>query len=277
MGRLSTLALACALAATFATCGRAEPGPAPGPVRVIGGYGLGCIAGAVELPAQGPGFQEIRSRRSTFWGHPRTIALLELLAKRAHTAGLPDLYMNDISLPRGGPIPGHGGHELGLEADIWLDVNPKPVLTLEQRENLEPPSVVRPDGRGVDPTIWTEDHAKLLRLAALLPDVDRLFVNPAIKQELCRTTTGDRTWLRRIRPWWGHAAHFHIRFRCPADQPECVQGAPIPPGDGCDATLQWWFDQLDLPPKPPSPPRKPPPLPAACRAIMDAPAAPARH
>jgi penicillin-insensitive murein endopeptidase len=278
MGCLSTLALACALTAALATSGRAEPpGPAPGPVRVIGGNGSGCIAGAVELPADGPGFQEIRFRHSVFWGHPRTIALLELLGQRARTAGLPDLYMNDISMPRGGPIPGHAGHELGLEADIWLDVSPKPALTREQRETIEPPSVVRPDGRAVDPAIWTEDHARLLRLAALLPEVDRLFVNPAIKQRLCETTTGDRTWLRLIRPWWGHAAHFHIRFRCPAGQPECAQGPPPPPGDGCDATLRWWFDQLDLPPKPPSPPRPPAALPAACRAIMDAPAAPARH
>ena len=48
----------------------------------------------------------------------------------------------------------------------------------------------------------------------------------------------------------------HIRFRCPADQRDCVQAAPPPPGDGCDATLQWWFDQLDVPPKP-SPPYQP--------------------
>jgi penicillin-insensitive murein endopeptidase len=267
------LALAGALVVAFAASAGAEPGPAPGPVLVIGSNASGCIAGAVELPSDGPGFQEIRFRHSVFWGHPRTIALLELLGRRARAAGLPDLYMDEISRPRGGPIPGHAGHQLGLEADVWLDVTPKPPLARDQREEIEVPSVVRPDGRAVDPAIWTEDHARLLRLAALLPDVDRIFVNPAIKQQLCETTAGDRAWLRLIRPWWGHAAHFHIRFRCPTGQPECAETAPIPPGDGCDATLRWWFDQLDQPPKPPSPPRPPAPLPAACRAIMDAPAA----
>jgi len=99
--------------------------------------------------------------------------------------------------------------------------------------------------------------------------VERIFVNPAIKKELCETVTGDRRWLRLIRPWWGHASHFHIRFRCPADQPECVSaGAPIPPGEGCDASLQWWFDQLDHPTKP-APTIHPAP-PAACRAILAA-------
>ncbi len=266
---ISAAALAWAVA-----CGAAsvpdEEGPAPGPVRVIGGNAAGCIAGAVELPPQGPGFQEIRIGRSTFWGHPRTIAALELLAREAKQAGLPDLYINDIGEPRGGPIPGHAGHELGLEADVWLDVTPKPDLPPAMREDLDPPSVVAPDGRRVDPGVWRPAHATLLRLAAGLPGVERIFVNPAIKRELCETTGGDRRWLRLIRPWYGHASHFHIRFRCPPDQAACLEPPPIPPGDGCDATLQWWFDRLDHPAAPP-PPKPPPPLPAACGAIMAAP------
>ena len=97
------------------------------------------------MPLDGPGYQAIRISRSVFWGYPRTIAALEeLLAKEARAAGLPDLYMNDISPPRGGPRPGHRRHQLGLEADVWLDVTPKPVLTPGQREFLEPPSVVEP-------------------------------------------------------------------------------------------------------------------------------------
>jgi penicillin-insensitive murein endopeptidase len=273
MARRSVRASLLAAALGWAAMCAAADGPAPGPVRVVGGNAAGCIAGAVELPEEGPGFQEIRIARSSFWGHPRTIAALELLAREAQQARLPDLYMNDIAAPRGGPIAGHAGHELGLEADVWLDVTPKPVLRPERREELQPPSVVRPDGRGVDPAIWRPLHATLLRLAAGLPDVERIFVNPAIKRELCETVTGDRRWLRLIRPWPGHASHFHIRFRCPADQPECIEPAPVPPGDGCDATLQWWFDQLDHPVAP-SPPVPPPPLPAACRAILAAPARP---
>ncbi len=250
----------------------------PGPVAIYGTNAAGCIAGAVKLPAEGPGFQEIRFGHSVFWGHPRTIALIELLAARAHAAGLPDLYINDVAAPHGGPIPGHAGHEIGLETDIWLDVGPKPVLSREQREAIEVPSLVRPDGRAVDPDIWRPEHARLLQLAATLPDVDRIFVNPAIKRQLCASTVGDRSWLHVIRPWWGHAAHFHIRFRCPPDQPACVDHTPpIPAGDGCDASLQWWFDQLDLPPKPPEPPHPPAPLPAACRAILGGPVPQSAH
>jgi penicillin-insensitive murein endopeptidase len=127
---------------------------------------------------------------------------------------------------------------------------------------------VRADRRGIDPGRWTPAVAALIKLAAGLPDVDRVLVNPAIKRQLCNEVTGDRTWLRLIRPWYGHAAHMHVSFRCPVGQAECVPVPPPPVGDGCDATLQWWFDQLDVPPKPPGPARPPRPLPAACKAIM---------
>jgi penicillin-insensitive murein endopeptidase len=243
---------------------------APDPVRIVGSNGSGCISGAIELPVDGPGFEQIRMSRSTFWGHPRTIASLELLAREAQAAGLPTLYMNDISARHGGPISAHAGHQIGLEADIWLDVTPKPALPPALRELIEPPSVVRADGRDVDKTIWRPAHVELLRLAAKLPDLERIFVNPAIKHNLCTSVTGDRSWLQLIRPWWGHASHFHIRFRCPADQQECIEPAPIPAGDGCNASLQWWFDQLEHP-TPPSAPHAPAPLPASCRAIMSAP------
>ena len=238
------------------------------PLRIVGGPGGGCIAGAVELPAEGPGFQTIRRSRSFFWGAPSTVAALEMLARQAQAAGLPVLYMNDISKPRGGPFPGvHASHMLGLDADVWLDVRPKPVLSAAERDALEVDSLVRTDGRGVDPARWLPDHLTLIRLATTLPGVDRVLVNPAIKRQLCLIATGDRIWLQRVRPWYGHSAHMHIHFRCPPGQAECRDQAPPPPGDGCDATLQWWFDQLDAPPRPAAALR-PPVLPVACTGIL---------
>jgi penicillin-insensitive murein endopeptidase len=243
--------------------------PAPGPLHIIGGPATGgCLAGAVRLPADGPGFETIHLNRSSFWGAPQTIAGIETLAREAADAGLPTLYVEDISLPRGGPMPGgHVAHQIGLDADIGLDMRPHAVLTGPARETVELPSLVRPDGHGIVPSRWSADVVTLLHLAATLPGVDRVLVNPAIKRELCDTVTGDRTWLQRVRPWWGHAAHMHVSFRCPAGQADCVPIAAPPKGDGCDATLQWWFDQLDHPTAP-SAPHKPPPAPAACKAIL---------
>jgi penicillin-insensitive murein endopeptidase len=246
-----------------------QQSPAPGPVHIIGGPRTGgCIGGAVSLPPEGPGFQTIHLDRSAFWGAPQTITHLEQLGLEAANAGLPTLLMEDISRSRGGPMPGgHVSHQIGLDADVALDMRPRPPLSDPDRSSIVLRSMVRADGRDIDPSAWSPRVATLLRMASELPEVDRILVNPAIKQQLCRQVTGDRSWLHLIRPWYGHAAHMHISFRCPAGQADCVPAPPPPAGDGCDATLQWWFDQLNTPAQP-SAPSKPPPPPVACKAIL---------
>lgn len=163
----------------------------------------------------------------------------------------------------------HASHMLGLDADVWLDVRPKAPLSLAQRNDVEVESLVTPDGRRVDPARWLPGTERLIRMATELPGVDRVLVNPAIKRELCETVA-DRSWLHLVRPWYGHSAHMHIHFHCPAGQTECRDQSPPPPGDGCDASLDWWFARLDQPavPPPPGPPAAAPRLPAACAAIM---------
>jgi penicillin-insensitive murein endopeptidase len=269
---LNLLRVAAFLVMTTVAAAAGQPGPSPGPLHIVGGPNTGgCIAGAVSLPPEGTGFQTIHLDRSAFWGAPSTIAHLELFGQQAAAAGMPTLLVEDISRARGGPMPGgHVSHQIGLDADVGLDMQPRPSLSDAERETIVLRSLVRPDGRDVDPAVWSPREITLLRMATALPEVDRILVNPAIKQQLCREVTGDRSWLHLIRPWYGHAAHMHIRFRCPVGQADCVQAPPPPAGDGCDATLQWWFDQLDAPPKP-SPPYHSPPLPAACKAVMAAP------
>lgn len=246
--------------------------PAAGPIRIIGGSpGGGCIAGAVALPESGPGYVTIRMTRSDIWGAPTTIERIQQLGVLARDAGLPDLLIGDISHPRGGPMHGgHMSHQRGLEVDIGLDMRPRLPLARAEREVHELITLVRPDRRGVEIARWNEGVVTLLRLTATLPDVDRVLVNPAIKKQLCEGVSGDRSWLRLIRPWYAHAAHLHLTFRCPAGQTECRDLTPPPPGDGCDASLQWWFDRLDAPPPPPrtGPPPRPPAMPPACKAVF---------
>jgi penicillin-insensitive murein DD-endopeptidase len=239
-------------------------------LRVVGRANAGCIAGAEELPPRGPGFVEIHRAESHFWGHPETIAGVESLAREAMAAGLGEIYVGDLSPRHGGPQAGaHVSHQRGIDVDIWLAAGPRPPLAEAAAESITPPSLVRPDGRDVDPARFTPAIASLIRLATELPDVDRVLVNPAIKAHLCRTVGADRGWLHRLRPWWGHSAHMHLSFRCPADQPDCVQMPPPPPGDGCDGSLDWWFAQLGKPPAPARPAARPA-LPAFCRALLGA-------
>ena len=111
------------------------------------------------------------------------------------------------------------------------------------------------------------------------PAVARIFVNPAIKQALCREAGSDRAWLAKIRPWWGHNYHFHIRLSCPSGDPECRSQTPPPPGDGCGRELDWWFTDEALHPAPSPPPRplRLADLPHACAALVAAPSGQALH
>ena len=65
-------------------------------------------------------------------------------------------------------------------------------------------------------------------------------MNPAIKRMLCQGPTRTATWGARVRPWWGHHDHFHVRLKCPAGSPDCEAQEP-PPDDGCGPSLAWWF------------------------------------
>ncbi len=162
--------------------------PAPGPPRVIGAYALGCIAGAVALPLEGPGWQVVRASRNRFWGHPSLIAFIRDFAGRARARGFADLWIGDLGQPRGGPMAfGHASHQSGLDVDVWLDLAPKPAVPAAAREDIRVASLVLPDETGIDPARWTPRHAALIRLAAESPGVERVLVNHAIKRALCRT------------------------------------------------------------------------------------------
>jgi len=250
-----------------------EVTPFPGPARSIGKPAAGCLAGAESLPFDGPGYQVIRISRDRYFGNPVTVSFVEDLGRKAKAAGLADFYVGDMSLPRGGPMPnGHASHETGIDVDIWDNLDPKPVLAPPDREDPPLPSMLTANGKSLDPARFSARLVTLLRLAATDPRVDRIFVNPVIKRALCqgefRAAVGDRAWLRRLRPWYGHDEHFHVRLACPAGSPDCVAQAPVPPGEGCDASLAWWFEPHPQPePKAAAPPRAPI-LPSACQRLI---------
>jgi penicillin-insensitive murein DD-endopeptidase len=245
--------------------------PAPGPARAIGSYTKGCLAGGEALPADGPDWQVMRPSRDRAWGHPMLIGFLQRLALAARSVGWPGLLVGDLAQPRGGPmLTGHSSHQVGLEADIWLTPMPERRLTRDERDEMSATDVVAADRNDVDPAVWQPEHRKLLETAARSPGVERIFVHAAIKRALCRDASGDRGWLRRIRPWWGHNYHFHVRLACPADGRDCQNQAAPPPGDGC-AELPWWFTPEGRHPKPgpPSRPLRVADLPPACAALVD--------
>jgi penicillin-insensitive murein DD-endopeptidase len=255
-----------------------KPKPAPLQARSIGFYARGCLAGAVALPINGETWQVMRLSRNRNWGHPKLIRFLERLADKAPTVGWNGILVGDLSQARGGPmLTGHTSHQVGLDADIWLTPMPNRELTREEREEMSATNVVAADRKDVDPAVWTPQHVAIIKAAAKEPEVERIFVNAAIKKALCRDAGHERGWLYKVRPMYGHNYHFHIRLRCPADNPDCQAQDPPGHGEGCGDDLDWWFTDAVLNPKPPAVPPKPKPplrmadLPPACRQVLVAP------
>lgn len=216
--------------------------PANLKARAIGSYARGCLAGGTSLAADGPSWQVIRLSRNRNWGHPAMVKYLERLAADVPAIGWRGLLVGDMAQPRGGPMPkGHSSHQIGLDADIWLREMPKERLTRQQREKPRYVSMVRKGTKRINKNVWTDDHAKLLRRAASDKQVARIFVNAAIKKALCDWAKGDRSWLRKVRPWYGHDYHFHVRLSCPKGLAGCKNQAAPPAGDGCGKSLAWWL------------------------------------
>ena len=256
--------------------------PAQLPAQAIGNYGRGCVAGAVALAPEGPGWQVMRPSRARNFGHPKLVTWIETIAARAKEDGWPGLLVGDMAQPRGGPmLTGHASHQIGLDADIWLTPMPNRKLTRDEREKLSATSMLKGDSLYVDPDIWTPGQAAILKTAASYPQVERILVHPGIKKKLCDTVKGDRAWLSKIRPYWGHNYHFHMRIKCPAGSVGCKGQEAVAKGEGCGEALAWWFtdEPWRKPKKTDKPPVKKKPvtlkdLPPVCAQVLDA-AAPA--
>ncbi|MHA6641122.1 penicillin-insensitive murein endopeptidase [Mesorhizobium sp. A623] len=252
--------------------------PAVAAPQSFGFYSKGCFAGGMAIATDGPTWQAMRPSRNRRWGHPTMIALIEKLSRDAVAIGWPGLLLGDISQPRGGPMTtGHASHQIGLDADIWFTPMPDRRLSISERENMSAVSLVNEKTHRVKENIWNPVYARLLRQAASYPEVERILVNPGIKKKLCDTVTGDRSWLHKIRPFWGHDYHFHIRIGCQPGSPSCKPQQATPMDDGCGKPLAWWFTEEPWRPnKNPDAPKARDlmtmaNLPKQCQAVLDAP------
>jgi len=242
----------------------------------FGGYAKGCLSGAAQLPETGPTWQAMRLSRNRNWGHPVLVDFIQDLSRKAaRMKGWNGIYVGDMSQPRGGPmLTGHRSHQIGLDADIWLRPGKNLRMSGTDREKVSAISMRRSRGAFTNAN-WTRGQFALMKAAAQDKRVARIFVFPGAKVAMCKAEKGDRAWLNKIRPWWGHHYHFHVRLKCPSGSRGCTDQAPPPPGDGC-ADAQKWVDDI-LNPPPPDPNRKPPKkrselvladLPNQCRSVL---------
>lgn len=251
------------------------PTPANLPPDSFGGYSRGCQAGAVQLPETGPTWQVMRLSRNRNWAQPTTVSFLQDLSAFAATQpGWAGLYVGDMSQPRGGPmLTGHASHQTGLDADVWMLPPTRLNLTRQEREDLSSIRMDRTNG-AYAVAGFSPQHMAVIRRAAQDPRVARIFIFPGGKVAMCNAETGDRSYLNKIRPWYGHNYHFHVRLNCPPGDAGCEPQTPPPPGDGC-ADAQQWVNNIINPPPPdpnavPTPARGPvrmAQLPGQCAAV----------
>ena len=265
--------------------------PAALPPASHGFYSKGCLAGGEAVAVDGPHWQSMRLSRNRRWGHPKTVEVVERLSRDVAAKGRNGILVGDLSQPRGGPmLTGHASHQIGLDADIWLRDMPSERFTVQEREEVSAISVLRKNTRTIDEKVWTDGHFDLIRTAASYPEVQRVLVHPAIKKKLCDTAGGDRSWLGKVRPYYGHHYHMHVRLHCQPGSPNCRKQKPVPAGDGCGKDLAWWLSDAPWKPAPkktgkkrivnPKLSKKPTvpkfktmaDLPRACRGVLAAPA-----
>lgn len=137
------------------------------------------------LGSAGPGWYRYETiNRDGAWGTAHTVATVEAVARQWHQAGhAVRLGIGDISLPHGGPIPGHRSHQRGVDVDI---------------------RVVRNDGREAPVKYWDSAYSRsrtqeLVNRLLATGEVDVIFFNdPHVEG---------------VRPWPNHDHHMHVRFK----------------------------------------------------------------
>jgi penicillin-insensitive murein endopeptidase len=203
--------------------------------EAVGDYSLGCLLGAQTFSGEESGLLISQMKRGRYWGHPNLIKILT-------SAGIEfkkinkTIIVGDLSQSRGGPtLSGHNSHQTGLDVDIWFKMfksSNLPSLRVIETEEMEPISEL-----GID-------QLKLINFFAADENVDRIFINPTFKKNLCLLTGTQKLSAEnqhKLRAWWGHDDHIHVRLKCPSDSPRCLSQKPIPSGDGCGDDLNWWF------------------------------------
>jgi murein endopeptidase len=226
--------------------------------RVYGKYQEGCLEGAIDLSNDRSDWEVLKPSRHRHFGTPEMRLFLEYLSEKSGR-----LEVGDVAHPAGGPlIGGHASHETGLDADLRYEVLSKlRILTRQERESRPAVKLAIHELKGYPrkshleshmfKAAWNDNLGALLKNAAEYYAVERIFVSPPIKKLLCDKVKDKNypKWLAKVRPWWGHDDHFHVRISCPILNPDCVAQEPVgrdatdPTGVGCAGKdFAWWFD-----------------------------------
>ena len=212
--------------------------------EVVGFYSSGCILGAKKVANFGPGYQVANIFRGRNFAHDQLLEVFEPAMKSIYDSHKKYFYVGDFSLSRGGPTrTGHSSHQNGLDVDIFFETVSK---AYDEQSNTRKWFVSFIKEGAVNKLIWTAAHDELVSTFARDVRVDRIFINKTFKRYFCenkeRLKLSDDH-LKKIRPWYGHDDHIHVRVKCPKNSKSCVAQAPIDESATCGKDLEWWFTE----------------------------------
>jgi penicillin-insensitive murein endopeptidase len=226
--------------------------------QAIGFYTNGSIQGAYALSEEGPGHRKLFLNRQRQWGTKDLVELIEkssTAVQRSYPMG-EKLQVGDLSVREGGDISRHSSHENGLDADFIYYRTDHKEQDIEYEDGFRFNFVRNGE---VSEVFDSERNWMLLKEMAKSERINRIFVAPEIKKLFCERihvwerpeteirillSSLERKTLRRLRPWYNHGDHMHVRLICPENSPECVEQDPPPQGTGCDA-LSFQKDLLE--------------------------------
>ena len=221
-------------------------------------------AGAVQLPETGPDLAGDAAVAEPQLGPPRDDRLhpapvargreAARLGRALHRRHQPAARRADAHGPRQPPDRARRRH-LDAAADT---AEPQPGASARRSRSISAPL-----GRPA-PTSTATGRARItsiLRAAAKDPRVDRIFVFRRRQgRDVQGRQTGDRGWLHKIRPWYGHHYHFHVRLNCPRGARGCADAGRPRPTAATAATRRRTGGSNDIlnppPPDPNAPPRR---------------------
>jgi len=177
----------------------------------IGRAARGALYGGVEL-AESEG---IVHAGGYAWGTANSVRALERAVRqvRACFPDTPRLFVGDLSREHGGWLGPHASHQAGLDADVgYFYVGPPLWYQRATAKNLDVPRT-----RLVLKTLIEGGNVEMIFIDRSVQNLLRRQPNEPTSDDLL-----DETWfegpLRReaiIRHAWGHATHFHVRFKDP--------------------------------------------------------------
>ena len=191
----------------------ADPFPAARDSVSLGQPDRGSLQNGIQLPPHS--LYRLRSADRA-WATQRTVhRILDAFGSMRTTKVV---YLHDLSLRQGGPIPGHRSHQNGRDADI----------AYYQHHHVSRFKTVSAEEMDADST-WKLLHWWLARDAVSYVFIDWGLQKPlfesasrsgASKRQLARWFQFPRPPERRlgvIRHAAGHKDHFHVRFGCGDD------------------------------------------------------------